>query len=140
MILINLDHLQSPQIHFSRNTKQSQKLNMVFYMKNLQFHSLIIGFIDSGEFPFGIFHDFRKAFDCVNHSTLLDWLDKLYKYGIRGLSYEQLYMTYALMSLISSMGCHRGQFWILSCFCSMSMILVHICQISTSLLTQTILP
>lgn len=51
------------------------------------FHSEIIDLIDSGECPIGIFCDLSRAFDCVNHSMLLD---KLYKYGIRGLPYEWL--------------------------------------------------
>ena len=37
--------------------------------------------LDNGEFAIGLFLDFRKAFDTVNHSILLH---KLHTYGIRG--------------------------------------------------------
>jgi hypothetical protein len=41
----------------------------------------IINALEKGHFMVGIFLDFSKAFDTVNHSILLA---KLYKYGIRG--------------------------------------------------------
>ena len=41
--------------------------------------------IDNGEFVIGVFLDFKKAFDTVNHSILLS---KLYKYGIRGIAHS----------------------------------------------------
>jgi len=41
--------------------------------------------IDNGEIVVGCFLDFKKAFDTVNHSILLD---KLYKYGIRGIAHD----------------------------------------------------
>jgi len=48
--------------------------------------------IDQGELVLGVFLDFRKAFDTVNHQILLR---KLYKYGIRGIAYKwiQDYLT-----------------------------------------------
>ena len=41
--------------------------------------------LDKGECATGIFLDFQKAFDTVNHGILLD---KLYHYGIRGPAYD----------------------------------------------------
>ena len=44
-----------------------------------------LNFIDSGDVVLGVFFDFSKAFDTDDHNILLE---KLYKYGIRGLAYE----------------------------------------------------
>ena len=41
--------------------------------------------IDNNEYTCGIFLDFKKAFDTVDHNILLS---KLYKYGIRGLGHN----------------------------------------------------
>ena len=41
--------------------------------------------LDNGECAIGIFPDFKKAFDTVNHDILLN---KLYNYGIRGIALE----------------------------------------------------
>ena len=43
--------------------------------------------IDSDNFVISVFLDFKKAFDTVDHESLLS---KLYFYGIRGVSHEQL--------------------------------------------------
>ena len=45
----------------------------------------IISAISNGEYLIGIFIDLSKAFDTVNHKILLD---KMYKYGIRGVAYD----------------------------------------------------
>ena len=41
--------------------------------------------MEKGDFCIGVFIDFRKAFDTVDHSILLD---KLYHYGIRGVAHD----------------------------------------------------
>ena len=43
---------------------------------------IIISTIDKGRYFMGLFLDFSKAFDNVNHQILLNKLDK---YGIRGV-------------------------------------------------------
>lgn len=45
----------------------------------------IVSALDKSEVAMGLFVDFSKAFDCVNHSLLLA---KLEKYGVRGVAYE----------------------------------------------------
>ena len=57
--------------------------------------------IDNNEFGCGIFIDFKKAFDTVNHAILLT---KLNHYGIRGNVYEW-FKSYLF---------HREQFVIVS--------------------------
>ena len=41
--------------------------------------------LEKGDYAIGIFIDFRKAFDTVDHSTLLY---KIYHYGVRGSAYD----------------------------------------------------
>ena len=45
----------------------------------------IMSSIDKGNMVLGVFLDFKKAFDTVNHSILLQ---KLHRYGIRGIAYK----------------------------------------------------
>ena len=45
----------------------------------------ILNAMDNGKCAVGIFLDFQKAFDTVDHCILLD---KLYFYGIRGLAFD----------------------------------------------------
>ena len=62
--------------------------------------------IDNNEFGCGIFIDFRKSFDTVNHATLLT---KLTQYGIRGAAYlsqrEQLVSVNGHSSLSLPLTC-----------------------------------
>lgn len=55
------------------------------YMALLTLVDFITSAIDKGEFVLGIFLDFSKAFDTVNHTILLE---KLYFYGIRGVAWN----------------------------------------------------
>ena len=48
----------------------------------------LIESLDRGEYVIGIFLDFSKAFDTVDHKILLQ---KLYHYGIRGPAYDWFY-------------------------------------------------
>ena len=48
-------------------------------------YNKILKSLDNGDYVLGLFLDFKKAFDTVNHDILLR---KLYKYGIRGTSFE----------------------------------------------------
>ena len=45
----------------------------------------ILEALDNSDFVIGVFLDFSKAFDTVDHSILLE---KLYLYGIRGLALQ----------------------------------------------------
>ena len=47
----------------------------------------IMSALDNGDFVLGVFIDLSKAFDTVNHNILLD---KLYKYGFRGICHDWL--------------------------------------------------
>jgi Reverse transcriptase (RNA-dependent DNA polymerase) len=49
------------------------------------FYSQLVKYVDAGECPVGIFCDLSRAFDCVNHTILLE---KLSKCGIRGVAFD----------------------------------------------------
>ena len=52
----------------------------------------LVNALENGEFGIGVFIDFRKAFDTVDHGIILD---KLYYYGIRGSAHDWMksYLT-----------------------------------------------
>ena len=49
--------------------------------------------MEKGDYAIGIFIDFRKAFDTVDHSILLF---KLYHYGVRGRAYDCFVIIYII--------------------------------------------
>ena len=55
--------------------------------------------LDNKEFSCGVFLDFQKAFDTVNHKILID---KLHHYGVRGvtLSWFKSYLTNRIQQAI----------------------------------------
>ena len=75
--LNNCDILNIYQFGFRNN--HSTYMALVILLENL--HNAL----DKGECAIGIFLDFQKAFDIVNHGILLD---KLPHYGIRGPAYD----------------------------------------------------
>ena len=71
------DILNKYQFGFRNN--HSTYMAFVILLENLY------NALDKGECAIGIFLDFQKAFDTVNHGILLD---KLYNYGIHGPAYD----------------------------------------------------
>ena len=86
---------------FLRYLKFCMVINMVFRKKSsthvalLTFINKVIQAIENGEYAIGVFLDFSKAFDTVDHKILLDKLDH---YGIRGcdLSWFRSYLSHRL--------------------------------------------
>ena len=59
--------------------------NKSTYMALISLTDKLLAALDNGDICVGLFIDFRKAFDTVNHCILLD---KLYHYGIRGIAHD----------------------------------------------------
>ena len=55
------------------------------YMAHIVLMDKLIHAMENGEYVIGIYLDFSKAFDTVNHAILLD---KLHHYGIRGVAHS----------------------------------------------------
>ena len=66
--------------------------NKSTYMALISLTDKITKAMENGEFCIGLFIDFRKAFDTVDHSILLE---KLSHYGIRGIAHDWIssYLT-----------------------------------------------
>ena len=75
--LITLKILYEYQFGFQKNKST--------YMALISLTDKLIKIMEDGDVAVGIFIDFRKAFDTVNHEILLD---KLYHYGIRGTAHD----------------------------------------------------
>lgn len=73
------DLLYKYQFGFRQNYSTSMALT--YLVDNILTH------VQNGEYVIGVFMDFSKAFDTVNHNILLS---KLEKYGIRGIAYRLL--------------------------------------------------
>lgn len=71
--------ITSSQYGFLKNKSTEQAL--------LTVKDKIIKNIEMKQYTLGLFLDFRKAFDCVHHNTLLR---KLNSYGIRGIASDLL--------------------------------------------------
>ena len=82
--LITLQILYEYQFGFQKNKST--------YMALIALTDKITKAMERGELCIGLFIDFRKAFDTVDHSILLD---KLYHYGIRGVAHDWIlsYLT-----------------------------------------------
>ena len=55
------------------------------YMAHMILVDNLIKSLENGEYALGVFLDFSKAFDTVDHSILLS---KMYHYGIRGVAFK----------------------------------------------------
>ena len=69
--------------HFLYKSQYGFRANSSTYMAIVNLLDKIIEQLDEGKTALGIFIDFSKAFDTVNHNILLD---KLEHYGIRGIA------------------------------------------------------
>ena len=75
---INKNHFFNKH-QFGFRDKHSTFMALIILIENL------VNAIDNGKCAVGIFLDFQKAFDTVDHCILLD---KLYFYGIRGQAFD----------------------------------------------------
>ena len=67
------------KLQFGFRNNHSTFMALVIFVENL------VNALDNGKCAVGIFLDFQKAFDTVDHGILFD---KLYCYGIRGIAHE----------------------------------------------------
>ena len=121
--VIKFELLYAYQIGFQKN--KSTCMAIICLMDKL-FNAM-----ENGEIGIGIFIDFRKAFDTVDHAILLD---KLHYYGIRGIAHDWFcsyltgrkqfveYEQIQSSSLNMTCGVPRAPSWAHFCFCYTSMI------------------
>ena len=77
--LLKFEVLYSYQFGFQKNKST--------YMAIICLMDKLVKALETGEVGIGIFIDFRKAFDTVDHTILLE---KLHYYGIRGIAHNWL--------------------------------------------------
>ena len=77
----NFNHKHSllNDCQFGFRQKRSTSHALIFLLDK------ITAALDNGDIVLGVFLDFSKAFDTVNHQILLN---KMYKYGIRGIAFK----------------------------------------------------
>ena len=110
------------KLQFGFRNNHSKFMALVVFIENL------VDALDNGKCAVGIFLDFQKTFDTVDHGILLD---KLYCYGIRGTAHEWFvsYMSSCQQSVMcngresESGTCEavflKGPSWHLCFFCTL---------------------
>lgn len=73
---LNKHDVLADQQHGFRRLRSTATVLRCFYDK-------LIGSLEEGQHPFGIYCDLSRAFDCVQHENLLG---KLHDYGVRGVA------------------------------------------------------
>lgn len=74
-VFLNQNNILSPTQHGFTKSKSTETALCAF-------HERIVNAMDNKQYTIGLFVDFSRAFDCVDHELLLE---KLNRYGIRGI-------------------------------------------------------
>ena len=115
---INERLMYSRLLNFINNHKIFNKLQFGFrnnhstFMASVFLVENLVNALDNGKCAVGIFLDFQKAFDTVDHGILLD---KLYCYGIRGIAHEWFisYLSSRRQSVMYNK--HESEFKMMRC-------------------------